>query len=90
MITLKFIKKTEFEINKVKHVHYTTAYKGRVIAVSTLNIEDSAIKYDAKASTVGVTGEFDLVNRPWTNLLTGEISSGLVLLPKLDLAISLF
>lgn len=90
MTTLKLIKQTAFEVDKVKHVHYTTAYKGRVIAVSTLNIEASAIKFDAKAGTVAVTGDFDLVNRPWADAITGEVRAGLVLLPKLDIAISAF
>lgn len=90
MITLKFIKKTAFKVETVEHVHYVTAYKGRIIAVSTLNIDSSAIKVDEKAGTIVLTGDFDLVNRPYTDTITSEVRSGLVLLPKLDILISQF
>lgn len=90
MITLKLIKSKAFKVGTIDHVHYTTAYKGRVIAVSTLNIDAAAIKADDKAMTLGLSGEFDLVNRSWNDPITGELRIGLVLLPKLDIAISAF
>ena len=90
MITLKLIKSKDFTVGTTKHVHYTTAYKGRVIAVSTLNIDAASIKADATAGTLAVSGEFDLVNRSWNDPITNEQRIGLVLLPKLDIAISAF
>ncbi len=90
MITLKLIKSKAFEANGSKHVHYTTAYKGRIIAVSTLNIEADKIKADDKAMTLALSGEFDLVNRSWINPVDNTTQIGLVLLPKLDIAISAF
>lgn len=90
MITLKLIKSKAFKVGTVDHVHYTTAYKGRVIAVSTLNIDAAAIKADDEAGTLAVSGEFDLVNRAWSDPITNETRVGLVLLPKMDIAISAF
>lgn len=90
MTTLKLIKSKAFEANGDKHVHYTTAYKGRVIAVSTLNIPTGDITADDKAGTLVVKGEYDLVNRPYADPITGDVRAGLVLLPKLDIAISMF
>lgn len=90
MITLKLIKKKDFAVDKAKHVHYTTAYKGRVIAVSTLNIDAADITADDTAMTLAVKGDFDLVNRSWADPITGEARIGLVLLPKMDIAISAF
>lgn len=88
MITLKFIKKTAFKVGTVDHTHYTTAYAGRVIAVSTLNIDATNITADA--SSVKVSGDVELVNRSWVDPMTSESRVGLVLLPKLDIAISQF
>lgn len=89
-VTLKVIKTKEFEYDKVKHTHYVTAHKGRVITVSTFNIEEKSLKYDAKAMTLEITGDIDVVNKPYSDPITGAVLNGLVVLPKFDLNISAF
>lgn len=89
-VTLKVIKSKEFEFDKVKHTHYVTAHKSRVITVSTFNIEPKDLKFDDKAMTLQITGDIDVVNKPYNDPLTGAVLNGLVVLPKFDLNISAF
>ncbi len=89
-ITLKVIKKKDFEVSKVKHVHYTAAYKGRVFGVSTLRFEDGEIVEDTKTNTITIPKEVEVIKEVNTDPLTGEVTTYLTVVPKLDLVLAAF
>lgn len=88
-IKLKVIKLKAFELtNKEKHTHYTCAYKGRVFGVSTLRHDAENIAYDAKESTLTVTGDVEVLQDKSVDQLTGEITMFLAIVPKMDLVLA--
>ena len=89
-LTLKVIKTKAFEANKEKHVHYTTAYKGRVFGVSTLRHDADALTYDAKASTLVITGDVEVLKDTSVDVLTGETNNYLSIVPRMDIALAVF
>lgn len=87
--TLKVIKATPFEHEGKKQTAYVTALRGSIINVSTFNFEADELTYDDKAKTLKVSGDVEVVVRPYTDLVTNKTANGLALLPALGLAINL-
>jgi len=87
----KLIKKTEFTFDKAgvptSGVAYVVAHKGRAINVSTLNFEEGDVKLTD--NILEVKGDVELKLTSNVDTLTGEITKGLKLMPKMDLEFSL-
>lgn len=92
MITLKLIKKKDFDTNGVKGTAYTCAKSGRVLNVSSLSFDNAAtdLVVDDKAMTLTINTDVEVVSRPYVDLSTGESLNGLVVLPKFGMDIAKF
>ena len=90
-MNFKLIKKTEFTFDKAgvptSGVAYVVAHKGRAINVSTLNFEDNDCVL--KDNILTVKGDVELKLTSNVDVLTGEITKGLKLMPKMDLSFSI-
>jgi hypothetical protein len=84
-IKLKVIKSKSFEVTGKSHTHYTVAYKGRVFGVSTLRWEGEDLKEDNGVLTIG---DCEVIKRVNTDTITGEVSTYLDLVPKLDVILA--
>lgn len=85
---LKVIKKKQFTVGaeQAPHTHYTVAYKGRVFGVSTLRFEGIELKEEG--NTLVVPSEVEVLKNTSTDPLTGEVSSYLDIVPKLDIVLA--
>lgn len=97
MTTFKHIKSSaEFTVpgSTVKHIAHTVAYQGRVLNLSTLSFTDCPdykIIIDKTAKTVKIEGgEISVVEKPYLDINTNSILTGLSIMPKFGLAIDKF
>lgn len=80
-----------FDTNGTKGTTYTCAKSGRVLNVSSLSFDNAAdLVADEKAMTLVINTEVEVVSRPYTDLATGEVLNGLVVLPKFGIDIAKF
>jgi hypothetical protein len=93
-MAFKIIKKKEFEYtdsttNQLSTgTHYTVAYKGRVIGVSSLRFEEGELSVDG--NTLKIKGELEIRKETNVDQLTGEAQTYLSIYPKMDLQMSAF
>lgn len=88
-LILKIIKSKAFETKQgVKGTFYTAAYKGRSFGVSTLSFEKGELTEDAKAQTLTISVDVEVVQTTRTddNDVTTTFKS---IVPKLDLDLAL-
>ena len=86
--TVKIIKSKEFTANGEKHVHYTTAYKGRVFGVSTLRFEKD--DFTVKDTVLTFNTNVEVKQHVSVDELTGKSSTFLDIVPKIDLSLATF
>ena len=80
----KIIKKKDFTVSGNPHTHYTVAYKGRVFGVSTLRWEEGLKEEEGVLSLT----DCEVVKRTSVDDVTGEVSTYLDLVPKLDVTLA--
>lgn len=85
---LKVIKKKDFQVKGVDHVHYTCAYKGRVFGISSLRFDKEDITVTDDVLTLGV--DVEVLKNTTTDSLTGETRTYLDLVPKSGLVLADF
>ncbi len=82
---LKVIKKKSFDVAGQPHTHYTAAYKGRVFGVSTLRWDEGLTE---NADNTITLDSCEVVKRTNVDNITGEVSTFLDLVPKLDVVLA--
>lgn len=75
---------------KAKHTHYTVAYKGRVFGVNTLRFDEGAITFNEKDMTLKIEGQLEMKKEQLTDQVSGEVTTVVNLMPKLDLVFAEF
>ena len=86
---LKIIKSKPFDLKGTQHTHYTCAYKGRVFGVSTMRFEGNEDKLVIEGDTLTITGELEVLKNTNVDQLTGEVTTYLDIVPKLDIALAI-
>ncbi len=88
-IKLKLLKTTPFTTKTGEdHIHYTAAYKGRVLGFSTMVFIDGEIVVDEKTNTVTVSGDLEL-RQTTSKDLDGTVSNHLDLVPALGILVGI-
>lgn len=88
MATLKILKISNFTTkDKVEHVHYTCAYKGRVFGVNTMNIDVESIRLSEIDNTMlTLSGDYEVAKRVVQDLDGPKVY--LDLIPKIEFSIT--
>jgi len=90
MPTFSIIKQKPFSTKDGKNgIHYSVAYKGRVFGLNTLRFEGEDKDFLTVNGTQIQTGEVEIRKTSKVDSLTGEVSTFLDIVPKLDLALGL-
>ncbi len=87
-IKLKIIKSKEFKANDEPHVHYTCAYKGRVLGVNSMRFE--ADDFSVEGTTLTIKTDVECVKNVSTDQITGEVRTFVDIVPKLGISIAEF
>ena len=85
-LKLKVIKSKEFNANDEQHTHYTVAYKGRVFGISTLRFPKENIAVEDTTMTIDC--DVELLKSTSVDQITGEITTYVDIVPKLDIALA--
>ena len=90
MPTFQIIKQKPFTTKDNKSgIHYSVTYKGRVFGLNTLRFEGEEKDFLIVSGNKIQTGDVELRKTTKVDALTGEVSTFLDLVPKLDIALGL-